>query len=445
MRTLLLSLPIVLFACSGDKDSTDTEDTGTPPPPPECDNDLDCASFSICSDETCVMGDRNNSTEEAETLLWGDEATGFLQTPDDEDFYSFEAEGGEFIRITTAHIGDDEDMNTILTLYSPIGKVQQEEDESGAGSVPTYDSIINAYLPTAGTWVVRVQDVEGGGSITAEYELVLDEYNAHTSEEDSLESPSYTVEVSGSGSFWAVGVLLEEEGDVDYIELDLPYDNCPIYLYGSTYTDGTDATPTVELLDINGDRLLRMEDVGPGGTGVYPEVSGGTATIAAMDVQNAGGENHWFFVYLGAGDEGSPYLVEMEPNDSIEDSNTMEFELQTTESGETYKSYAAWGLMDYEDDSDWYMLEAEQDEYLTVWGTGNSIGSQLNAQIEIVDYTGTTIASETEGDDNFPDLSDVQLDAGIYFVKVTHEEGDGVGPDQYYRFSAFLTAWPVSR
>ena len=336
-------------------------------------------------------------------------------------------------------------MNTILTLYSPIGKVQQEEDEYGAGSVTTYDSIINAYLPTAGTWVVRVQDVEGGGSSTAEYELVLDEYNAHTSEEDSLESPSYTVEVSGSGSFWAVGVLLEEEGDVDYIELDLPYDNCPIYLYGSTYTDGTDATPTVELLDINGDRLLRMEDVGPGGTGVYPEVSGGTATIAAMDVQNAGGENHWFFVYLGAGDEGSPYLVEMEPNDSIEDSNTMEFELQTTEGGETYKSYAAWGLMDYEDDSDWYMLEAEQDEYLTVWGTGDSIGSQLNAQIEIVDYTGTTIASETEGDDNFPDLSDVQLDAGIYFVKVTHEEGDGVGPDQYYRFSAFLTAWPVSR
>ena len=159
----------------------------------------------------------SHSTEEAETLLWGDETTGFLQTPDDEDFYSFEAEGGEFIRITTAHIGDDEDMNTILTLYSPIGKVQQEEDEYGAGSVTTYDSIINAYLPTAGTWVVRVQDVEGGGSSTAEYELVLDEYNAHTSEEDSLESPSYTVEVSGSGSFWAVGVLLEEEGDVDYI------------------------------------------------------------------------------------------------------------------------------------------------------------------------------------------------------------------------------------
>jgi hypothetical protein len=87
----------------------------------------------------------------------------------------------------------------------------------------------------------------------------------------------------------------------------------------------------------------------------------------------------------------------------------------------------------------------EQDQYLQVWGTAGSLGSLLNAEVEVFDPNGVSLESGTDGDDNFPDLSNIgPLDAGNYAIRVRHEDLDGSGPAWFYRFSIFQTGYTVS-
>jgi hypothetical protein len=449
MRLGFLPLIALLFVSGcGNKISSDDQDTDTgTPPPPECTDadDSECLTFEICENEACVPGDDNNDVAEAKPILWEMDVPGYLQTDDDVDYYSFTAAGGEFVRVSTEPIGTDEEMNTIVTIYDPNGKVHHVEDEHASGNVSTYDTVLYTYLHMAGTWIIAVQDVEGYGSTTSQYNVKLTETSGHTQESDSLNSPSYSFEATQAGTFWAIGVLLGEEGDEDWIEVDLPWENCPVTVEGSQYLGGTDANPTVQFHLPDGTQLNRKEGLGPDGMAFYPEVNGRQLIISTSDSNGGGGDNHWFFIFLSIGESGYAYTEESEPNDLLEEANELESTWTTNDDGDPYAYALGWGTMGWEDDEDHYWLTVDQDQYLHVWGTAGSLGSLLNAEVEVYDPTGEVIGSGTEGDDNFPDVSNLgPLDAGNYSVRVRHEEIDGSGPAWWYRLSIFQTGYTVS-
>jgi len=438
---------LLLAGCSKDSsDDTDTNETGdTELPEPECVEDSGCLTFEICEESTCIEGDRNNSVEEAQTVLWDMDVAGYLQSDDDVDFYTFNASGGEFIRVSTEPIGTDEEMNTIVTIYDPNGKVHHVEDEHAAGSVSTYDTVLYTYLPFGGAWTIAVQDVEGYGSTSSQYNVKVTETSGYTRETDSMLTPGYSFEATKANTFWAVGVLLKEEGDQDWIEVDLPWDNCPVYVQGSQYIGGTDANPTVEFYLPDGTQLNRKEGLGPEGSAMYPEVDGKKLLIAASDSHGGGGDAHWFFVFLSIGESGYSYTEEEEPNDALEEANEIESTWTTDDDGNPYAYALGWGTNAWEDDEDHFYVTVEQDQYLHVWGTAGSIGSLLDAEVEVFNPAGESIATGTDGDDNFPDVSNIgPLDAGNYTVRVRHEEIDGAGAAWFYRFSVYQTGYTVN-
>ncbi len=445
MRASIVVLSLFVVACLG---KNEVVDTGEEEVEAECARETeadDCFSWEVCEEEKCEIGDRNNSPEEAELLYWEQETSAVLQESDDVDYFTFAAEGGEYIRISTMALDEDEeDMDTILTLFTPIGKVHQVEDEYGAGSVATYDSIINAYLPYEGDWTVAVEDVEGYGSSRSEYEIGLAEYGTHTREEDSMESHSESVEITGAGSFWAIGVHIGEPGDVDYFELDLPWDGCPLYLMGSEYTDGQDSIPSVEVYDVDGTQLLRKDDMGSGGDAIYPAVNGGSVIVAAQDALGGGGENYWFFIYVQIYEE-SGWELETETNDSQADANELTTEWDSNDWGDVGTS-RGWGVMDVEDDEDWFWVEVRQDHYLSLFGSADGMGSIMDGYVEVFDVNGDSVASGEAGDeDAFPDIRNIgPLEAGIYSIQVTDESGVGGTPMSYYRFTTYVTDYEVA-
>jgi len=458
VNTLVRSVTIVLVAagCNGkattgdDTDAATTTDDTTPysTSSSECAEDEDCSGWQICDDAVCVSGDRNNDFEEAESVLWETGTTGYLQSNDDVDYYAFGADGGEWIRVTTEPLGS-EDMNTVVSLYDPNGKLHHIEDDFPTGPVSTYDTVLYAYLPTAGTWLLAVEDLDGASGSDFSYELVVQETGAHTSESDSFDDPASSVTAESSATIWTVGVLLEEVGDVDYINLDLPYEDCPVLIYGAAYDGGTDAVATVELYTPEQQRLLRKEGLGPEGIAQHYGVSGGRAVIAATDASGQGGDDHWFFVYILIGEPGA-YPRETEPNDyDVEASPLPAFDAYTSSSGD-YLATTIWGDIESSYDEDWYRVEvdAEADgRRLHVFGSSGRYGSLMTPRVEVFDEWGAPLEGDTfiDDGDNFPDLANLGpvSEGSVYFIRVTDEYGS-YGLDHTYRISPYLAEFEYS-
>lgn len=441
--TLLPLLFGLCIACKGDDGSTDQSEDSEPVVEEVCAEDGECAAWEICEAEECVDGDRNNALAEATALLWETPVGGYLQTEGDLDYYSFTAEGGEFIRVTTEPLGS-EDQNTLVSLFSPAGKLHAREDEHPAGDVNTYDTVLYAYLPTAGTWTLMVQDVDGAAADNFQYELNLQEYGGSTDESDSFDDPSYDRDPLETGYIYGVGFVLGQEGDSDWMEFDLPYDDCPLTFYGLGFMTGSDADVLLEAFTPDGDRLLSKESLGPDGYGQYFEVDGRKIIVSVADVRGGGGDNAWGFVFVQPAERGYSYTHEIEPNDDDSDSNLLAVTWSTNDSGMLGTSLA-WGVMDDDGDEDWYSVTVDDGFYMSILGTADSVGSVFDGALAVFDEFGELVSEATVGDDSFPDVYNIgPLDGGTYTIQVLSEDSSAVGLDQYYRFSAYQHDYEVS-
>lgn len=432
---LLLCLSASTLGCNGGDDKVDPEatDSGTPVEP-ECIDDDACEAWEVCEAELCEPGDHNNSLDEAESLLWEQDTLGYLATEGDQDFFTFQAEGGEFVRVSTEHTPEEhEGMNTIVSLYSPTGQLHHQEDDHAVGPVTTYDTVLYAYLPDAGEWTVVIEDVEGAGDPAHSYTLSVQETGSHTREDDSFESPSYDLDADQANRIWAVGVALEEPADVDWVDITLPWEDCPIYVRGSQFTGGTDANATVELYTPEGQLLMHKEDLGPGGSAAYFEVDGRSALLSISDSLSGGGEDFWTFIYVTIGEQGYGYTYEEEDNSLPTLANRTSFEWDTNEWG-NYGASLHWGLVDEPGDADWFLVEMRDQYYLTLRGSADGLGSMMEANVDVYDATETLVATAEPGDDSFDDLYNLgPLDEGLYYVRITSDAEGVNGPEYYYR------------
>ena len=71
----------------------------------------------------------------------------------------------------------------------------------------------------------------------------------------------------------------------------------------------------------------------------------------------------------------------------------------------------------------------------------------MDADIELLGPAGESIATGTDGDDTFPDLSNIgPLDAGNYTLRVRHEnpQTDAAGMGWWYRMTIYQTGYTVN-
>ncbi len=444
---------LLLVACGEQvTDPRDTDDT------PECTEDVQCDDASICGEnDSCVLGDRDNDIQSAATVFKttnpadSPSAEGVIQTRGDVDYYAFDALEPQWVRIQTVS-EFPEDLDTVLAVLDASGGLHAWVDDFATGSINNYDSVLHAYLPTAGTWYITVQDRGTWFNLEDEaydedfvYQMSILDFTNTTTETDAADNPSADIDITSGGSIYTVGVNLEEAGDVDYITVQLPYNNAPIEVYALSQLPGSDARIRVTLTDETGTVLSDKRDVGPDGVAAYFGAQAGTYTLQATDAFDAGSANHWFPLYVRSRAEGDHFTLEVEPNDS-DNAQVLPVQTLTTNSGLEYTRTTVQGTLGEAGDEDWYIMPATSGDWLTVRCDGETYGSTGDLKLELIDSSGGVVAFATEGNDAMPDLDNLgPIDADdTYTLRLLNDNEAPFGPASFYRCTWFATTFEIA-
>lgn len=457
----ILPFLALILACNGDKPPggdtpAEGEGEGEGEGEPECTADPDCGDGRICEDESCEDGDRNNEFDEAETILWDAEASGTINPVTDVDYFSFEAEGGEFIRINSALSEEDRETadelgyDTALTLRDGSGKVVASvNDYPTGGRVNTYDAVLYAYLADAGTYTIQVEDLGTfDGSKAPEgdpeygYTISLAETGSHTRETDAIDDPSLDVDISGANTLYAVGVVLDEAGDSDWVEVNFPYGEAGINVLGAFDLGGSDAYPEVRLWSDDDEMLTDKVGVGPEGVAFYPSMEDARYVLELTDAYGGGSAESWYFVFLLAQEEGEAYDAEEEPNDSQEEADQLTQYTAEADAGD-YTYARARGDLAAEGDLDWYLLEGMEEGYLIVCLSSSLYGSTVAPTVSVYDSAGALLDSQTgdpDSDDGTTIIDNLSIAEEDYLLSVSAPAGES-GLSAWYAMIVYTTSF----
>lgn len=421
-----------------------------------CVEDTQCAGYEICDGGECVDGDRNNAVEEAESILWDDTRTGYVNPENDVDYYTFDADGGEFVRISVTIPEDFEASDSVLELRKANGKVVTTADayatETGVTGV---DAVVFAYLDEAGTYTISVEDDGSAGrddegvtvgSKDYSYTLSLEQWNGHTDEEDDLGSPSALVVLEAERLWSSVGVVLEEEGDADYIQLEHAVDGASLYLDGNQDLTGSDASPRVRLLTESGVPLTDKVGVGPDEYALAPALASGTYIIEVSDADGGGSGNHWTMLHLISRVDTYVHTLDSEPNDSEVSANLIEQEEFENSGGNLFTRGQLQGDADDAEDEDWYRFSVDYGEsWVVACLNSSSLGSTMAPDLEIYDSGGQLVESATGSELADPTtlIENLTATPGDYYLRVIPPIDVTGGPGAWYRLNLFVASFEV--
>jgi len=453
-----LSLLVLLsLACSGDKpiggDSGDggADGGGDGGTAVACTQDSQCQAWEICEPDQCVDGDRNNSVEEAVSMLWDDSVQGHINPVGDSDFYAITAAGGEYLRVNTQH--DFADGDTVLTLRDPLGKVLAFSDNyPTGGSVSSYDTVLYAWLPTAGTYTIEVEDkgsysgTGGVGDPAFLYTLSLAAWSQHTSETDAQSNPSVTLSPDGARTLYAVGVVLESDGDSDWIRIATPLSDGALRIFGMVDMGGSEADVLVRIYDDGGQLLSERSNVGPGGQAYYPLAQAGSYDIEVTDAGGHGGDTFWTYVFAYLDDASSAYPVEDEPNDSSSSAQALDMRESTTSGGSTYAYANGTGFIDSVGDADWYQVSARAGAELAVCLNAGLGGSLVTPDLELYDSSGTLVDQSSGDPLVVPNarIEGVSMGSQPYYLRIATPLGGATGSGAWYRFVLYTADFDIA-
>jgi hypothetical protein len=445
----MLISSLLFLACNRDV-APETTTTTTTTTDEGCSSDAECSSGNICEVDECVEGDRNNSPEEAETLLWDESASDVLNPAGDVDYYNFSAHGGEYIRVTTET--EFEDADTVLVLRDPTGQILTWSDDFPTGTaVTSLDSVIYAYLPYEGEYLLAVEDYfafnnpdDAYGHPSYDYSISLTDWDQFTAEPDSQGDASLTVDMDAVNLWDSVGVHIQDTEDIDWIELNYSPEGeegiSPfLYISGIIHLDGSSLSPQVRLRDQDGNVLSDFVGVGPEGVLLYPNMVEGQYWIEVKDADDRGGDAYWTFLFLISRDY-TPYPMESESNDSIETANPVEFVILETDGGNEYKVGKAFGELGIEDTDVFSFSHDYPEGQIVLCLNSSKYGSTTSPFIQITDTDGNIVAegtADTGEDPNFSFQEDIS-ETGEYFISITDDEAIGLDSD-WYQFLLYST------
>ena len=452
---MALSFLGALPGCGAEK-PVDSGDPGvdTDVAEPECEDDEACDRGQICVTQTCEDGDRDNAFPEAAPLFQETPVDGEINPAGDVDYYAYASKGEEWLRIETTPDEVEGGLDTVVTVYDAGGGVHAVVDDFATGTVSTYDTVMSVWLPTAGTWYVSVQDLSSydpdaetlRGGRSFDYTLNVKPFTRFTEEVDAADDPSAEIELADGTTIYAVGIVLESPGDVDWVDVSLPYALAPLEIYNNGSLTGSQADLRVQATSPAGDRVLQKDGLGPDGPAAFYHTEKGTYSLAFSDAGGGGSLRHWGVAYVRTRTEGFyDQAFDVEPNNTQAEAVEADLSVATSSGGDDYLYARVVGRFDATGDSDWYVLEVPDDDtYVTSFCTADSTGSLANPAVAFVDASGDVLATGLDGDDLAPDLiNGAQVAKGEVWFQFT-DEGDFSGPGAWFACTIYLTPFEVA-
>ncbi len=440
-------LALLLFACGDEPD-----ESTLPPtlliPPLVCETDDDCVTGEICEREECVVGDRDNSLGEALSIAMDFEEAGVFDPPGDVDFYVWNADGPTWIRIETVTDEEGAGADTVVRLLRESGSEIAQMDEYATGSVSTYDTVMYAFVPEAGTYYIVLEDAssfyggdpDGGPDFT--YTVNLTSFTSVVEEPDGP-GDTIDIDVDERNVIWAVGVHMEEPGDVDIVEIDMAFDDTPIEVVGLANA-GSSLTPHVTGASEDGTVYTVQPDLDNGSAILLHSVDG-DHVLTVTDADGDGGDDAWTVLYVTTSESREPYEPESEPNDAPLTAQILVQEGLETGGGTDYHAFYAEGQFGIPGDVDHLNVTVEDDELLSVRCWAEVWGSEAGLQVAVLDLNGDDVTPSDQG------TEPTDLDYYVYnavlpegaATLVLSDSTGGAGPSHFWRCAIFLTTFDV--
>ncbi|MFK7928865.1 MAG: hypothetical protein AB8H79_11805 [Myxococcota bacterium] len=443
-RRMLAAAPLIALACSGDAvdPDPDPEDTADLD---ECAEDNECGINQICEDDACITGDRDDTFDGARTAyLVQDEddpnvSTGLIHAPGDVDHFVYTASEPQWLRVwTQSNENAPEALNTVVSVFRDNGALHHFMDETGTGSLSVYDTRMQVYLPEAGTWYFRVEDIstfsgegEPRGDQSWEYRFGIESWGSISEEPDSVDDTSIRFLMSNGTTIYPWGVLIDEDGDVDYTTAAMPHTDAPFEIWAPTDIPGSTLDARVEVRDAEGTLVLRKDSIGDTGYASYFQGYKTTWDVRVSAVDGKGGPNAWTVLYLRTRAEGYGNPREVEPNNAAAEANIVEQE-RYTNNGVTSDRGFLQGILSEPGDEDRYSISVVDGGGIRMVCSSSSYGSLGDVNVEVYDAEGASLGVFEDGDDSAPDVTLTDLSAGVHQLRFF--EADGAGdPSIYYR------------
>ena len=259
------------------------------------------------------------STEGATPVAVGEPVEGALDSADDTEVFVFEAAGGEFYELRVSP-GTLEDPT--LALYDADGLWLDSDDDSGGSLAP------RLYWEASGTGSFYV---EVGGYGAGSYTLTI---TVSDIVDDHSDSPEGATPVAVGE---AVGGVLDYADEVDYFVFEAVGGE----FYEMTVSPGTLEDPTLALFDADVWQLDYDDDWG-----------GSLAPRLFWEASGTG----FFYVEVGGYGAGS-YTLTIAVSDIDDDHADSQAGATVAVVGEPVE-----GLLDYDDDLDFFVFEAVEGE-----------------------------------------------------------------------------------
>ena len=449
---MLPLLPLLsLLACT-DTPSPKSDGSSTDTEPKTCANDDACSDGYICEETSCIAGDRNNDATTAASLFWETDVAGLINPAGDTDWYAITAEGGEFARIQVDTLEDENELNSVVSVYNAAGHRLSWEDEHPAGNVSTYDSVCYAYFGDAGTYYIKVEDYSTFfgetpvGGFDSDYVLTV-KAAAVGSEPDSGQEPGNSVDVA-EGSIWAIPWLMDEESDIDFVDLTLPYKNTWLTIVGAAHIEASTAAPEYLLANKDGTAILLKDGPTADDPAIYVGTQSTKYVLGIRDAFGGGGSDVWgaAFVQVYGADFGG--VPETEANDDVASANPLPLEAINSNSGVALGGFVQGTLaIDVDgsgDDSDVFEISVPSDDtYLSLIPRSRQYGSLVIPTVEVMDEAGVVIETQA-GDGADPILGNLQVNAGTYYLRITGTTLADADEAGYYYLIVYATDFEVA-
>jgi hypothetical protein len=187
------------------------------------------------------------------------------------DWFSIPGVAGQQFRIQLENPEEDSDddaFDSVVQVFDAELRRIAWEDEHPAGDVATYDSVCFGFFPENGTYFVTVEDrrhFEGGESpaVEAEYSLSALTTGSLPVEPDSLLSVGIGAEMDNDNSWYGFPVLIDEDGDTDYVLLELPHADGAIAIVTAQHIEGSVAVPLVDAYNSAGQHIFSAKTTAP--------------------------------------------------------------------------------------------------------------------------------------------------------------------------------------
>jgi hypothetical protein len=330
----------------------------------------------------------------------------------DADFFSFQAQAGDWIRVSTATDVDNPPIDTVVTLLSEDGSTQYARNDDIIGSTSPNSEIVFHVLES-GSYCIQVEEAAGRADPTFPYRAVMVPmdfdvypfYNVDTEPNETTAEPQTDVSFDVGNTLQIstnFAGLWDSATDVDVYEWTAPTGALDVnVIFTPDGTNGFGSTQDPGIINIyepDGTTLLAQLDVQKGSDRLssVPVVAGQTYFLEVnYPAAATPGANDFYYLKFFTSDSLNPQELDDSLNDTFAGA-----EIAMAEIDGNYRRHYIGGLLPVPDE-DWWSFTANQgDEIILACSAWRSGAGLRDATFSVYkDPAGPALQTETEGED----------------------------------------------